>query len=188
ASRWAAGRRPPRSITSSTSCRASSSVSDVSPRSAPGGRAAGLAVHLFLFDIDGTLVTARGAGRAAVGKALTGVYGTTEPIDSFDFRGRTDPHIVFSLMRAAGLPDDAIRAGLDACFAAYVRELAAIIGGGSRVQVMPGMPEVLRQLSGREDALVGLLTGNIEAGGPREAAPPRVGAPFPRGPLRPRAP
>src|SRR3989442_9775602 len=67
-------------------------------------------------------------------------------------------------MRAAGLPDDAIRAGLDACFAAYVRELAAIIGDGRRVQVMPGMPEVLRQLSGREDALVGLLTGNIEAG------------------------
>jgi len=121
-------------------------------------------VHLFLFDIDGTLVTARGAGRAAVGQALTEVYGTTGPIDSFDFRGRTDPHIVFSLMRAAGLPDDAIRAGLDACFAAYVRELAAIIGDGRRVQVMPGMPEVLRQLSGREDALVGLLTGNIEAG------------------------
>ena len=121
-------------------------------------------MHLFLFDIDGTLVTARGAGRAAVGQALTEVYGTTGPIDSFDFRGRTDPHIVFSLMRAAGLPDDAIRAGLDACFAAYVRELAAIIGDGRRVQVMPGMPEVLRQLSGREDALVGLLTGNIEAG------------------------
>jgi len=121
-------------------------------------------VHLFLFDIDGTLVTARGAGRAAVGQALTEVYGTTGPIDSFDFRGRTDPHIVFSLMRAAGLPDDAIRAGLDACFAAYVRELAAIIGDGRRVQVMPGMPEGLRQRSGREDALVGLLTGNIEAG------------------------
>ena len=121
-------------------------------------------MHLFLFDIDGTLVTARGAGRAAVGQALTEVYGTTGPIDSFDFRGRTDPHIVFSLMRAAGVPDDSIRAGLDACFAAYVRELAAIIGDGGRVQVMPGMPEVLRQLSGREDALVGLLTGNIEAG------------------------
>src|SRR2546422_8893592 len=36
---------------------------------------------------------------------------------------------------------------------------------------MPGMPEVLRQLSGREDALVGLLTGNIEAGARVKLAP-----------------
>jgi phosphoglycolate phosphatase len=121
-------------------------------------------VQLFLFDIDGTLVTARGAGRIAVGHALTEVYGTMGPIETFDFRGRTDPHIVFGLMRAAGVPDDTIRAGLDACLAAYLRELTAAIGDGSRVQVMPGMPEVLRTLSGRDDALVGLLTGNIEAG------------------------
>ncbi|OLC01027.1 MAG: hypothetical protein AUH30_01020 [Candidatus Rokubacteria bacterium 13_1_40CM_68_15] len=121
-------------------------------------------MRLFLFDIDGTLVTAHGAGRTAVGHALTEVYGTTGPLDAFDFRGRTDPHIVFGLMRAAGVPDDTIRAGLEACFAAYVRELAAIIGDGSRVQIMPGMPEVVRSLSGRDDALVGLLTGNIEPG------------------------
>src|SRR5262249_59608592 len=67
-------------------------------------------------------------------------------------------------MRAAGVPDDTIRVGLDACLAAYVRELTAAIGDGSRVQIMPGMTEVVRTLSGRDDALVGLLTGNIEAG------------------------
>src|SRR5262249_38214263 len=103
-------------------------------------------VRLFLFDIDGTLVTARGAGRTAIGRALTEVYGTTGPIDAFDFRGRTDPQIVFGLMRAAGLGDERITAGLAACFAAYVRELEAIIGDGRRVQVMPGMPEVLKRL------------------------------------------
>jgi len=121
-------------------------------------------VRLFLFDIDGTLVTAKGAGRTAVGRALTEVYGTTGPLEAFDFRGRTDPQIAFGLMRAAGLPDDTIRAGLDACFAAYVRELDTVIGDGSRVQIMPGIPEVLRMLSERDDALVGLLTGNIEPG------------------------
>ena len=121
-------------------------------------------MRLFLFDIDGTLVTAKGAGRTAVGRALTEVYGTTGPLEAFDFRGRTDPQIAFGLMRAAGLPDDTIRAGLDACFAAYVRELDTVIGDGSRVQIMPGIPEVLRLLSERDDALVGLLTGNIEPG------------------------
>lgn len=121
-------------------------------------------MRLFLFDIDGTLVTARGAGRTAIGRALDEVYGTAGPIEELDFRGRTDPQIVFGLMRAAGLPDEKIRAGLDACFAAYVRELDTVIGDGRRVEIMPGMPDVLRRLSDRDDTLIGLLTGNIEPG------------------------
>jgi len=121
-------------------------------------------VRLFLFDVDGTLVTARGAGRTAFGRALREVYQATGPIETFDFRGRTDPQIVFGLLRNAGLSEERIRARLDAFFAAYVRELDVAIGDGARVQVMPGMPEVLRALGGRSDALVGLLTGNIEPG------------------------
>src|SRR5262249_61652167 len=80
-------------------------------------------------------------------------------------------------MRAAGVPDDTIRVGLDACLAAYVRELTAAIGDGSRVQIMPGMTEVVRTLSGRDDALVGLLTGNIEAGARVKLPPTGVWAP-----------
>jgi phosphoglycolate phosphatase len=65
-------------------------------------------VRLFLFDIDGTLVTARGAGRLALEEALRQTYGTAGDIDRYDFRGRTDPRIVFDLMRGAGLADDVI--------------------------------------------------------------------------------
>jgi phosphoglycolate phosphatase len=121
-------------------------------------------VRLFLFDVDGTLVTARGAGRTAFGRALREIYTATGPIDTFDFRGRTDPQIVFGLLRDAGLAEERIRARLDEFFAAYVRELDEVIGDGARVQVMPGMPEVLEALGRRSDALVGLLTGNIEPG------------------------
>jgi phosphoglycolate phosphatase-like HAD superfamily hydrolase len=121
-------------------------------------------VRLFLFDIDGTLVSARGAGRAAIGRALRATYGTTGAIDEYDFRGRTDPRIVWDLMRGAGLSDAGIAAGIDACFAAYVTELEAEIGDGARVKVMPGIAQVVRALAARDDALVGLLTGNIEAG------------------------
>src|SRR5256885_12068529 len=52
-------------------------------------------VRLFLFDIDGTLVTARGAGRHALARALETIFGTRGPIDTYDFRGRTDPRIVW---------------------------------------------------------------------------------------------
>ncbi|HEV8583697.1 MAG TPA: haloacid dehalogenase-like hydrolase [Methylomirabilota bacterium] len=121
-------------------------------------------MRLFLFDVDGTLVTARGAGRAAITHALRATYGTAGDVDAYDFRGRTDGRIVWDLMRGAGLADAVIARGLPACYAAYVDELTRVIGDGARVQVMPGIPAVVRALAARDDALVGLLTGNIEAG------------------------
>jgi phosphoglycolate phosphatase-like HAD superfamily hydrolase len=121
-------------------------------------------VRLFLFDIDGTLVTARGAGRTALGQALTQTYGTAGEIDRYDFRGKTDPRIVLDLMRGAGLADDVIEARMPACFDAYVVHLERQIGDGSRVTILPGVADVVQALAARDDALVGLLTGNIEAG------------------------
>jgi len=129
-------------------------------------------VRLFLFDVDGTLVTARGAGRAAFGRALQATYGTPGAVDVYDFRGKTDPRIVWDLMRGAGLDDAAITRGLDAFFAAYLEELRRAIGDGSRVQVMPGVAAVVSALAARDDALVGLLTGNIEAWTARAPAAP----------------
>jgi phosphoglycolate phosphatase-like HAD superfamily hydrolase len=128
-------------------------------------------VRLFLFDVDGTLVTARGAGRAALGRALEATYGTAGALDAYDFRGKTDHRIVRDLMRGAGRDDAAIARGLDACFAAYVRELERLIGDGSRVRVLPGVAGLVRALAARGDALVGLLTGNIEAGARVKLAP-----------------
>jgi phosphoglycolate phosphatase len=128
-------------------------------------------VRLFLFDIDGTLVSVRGAGRAAFARALEETYGTAGAIDRYDFRGRTDLRIVHDLMTAAGVDAGRIRARLDDCFQAYVRELTRLIGDGARVQVLPGVAEVVRRLVARPDALVGLLTGNIEAGARIKLAP-----------------
>jgi phosphoglycolate phosphatase-like HAD superfamily hydrolase len=121
-------------------------------------------VRLFLFDIDGTLVSVRGAGRAAFARALEATYGTAGTIDRYDFRGRTDLSIVHELMTEAGLDAERIRARVDECFQAYAHELTRIIGDGSRIQVLPGVAEVIRRLGARSDAVVGLLTGNIEAG------------------------
>ena len=121
-------------------------------------------MRLFLFDVDGTLVTARGAGRLAIGHALASTYGTTGPIEAYDFRGKTDQRIVWELMRGAGLDDARIASGLADCFEAYVAELRRLIDDGTRVTIMPGVGELVRALAGRDDAVVGLLTGNIEPG------------------------
>ena len=129
-------------------------------------------MRLFLFDIDGTLVTARGAGRTAFNRALEEVFGTIGPAsEGYDFRGRTDLRILHDLMGAAGFPADEIAARAEACFAAYVRELAVVIGDGRRVEILPGVPALVRALAARDDAVVGLLTGNVEAGARIKLAP-----------------
>jgi phosphoglycolate phosphatase-like HAD superfamily hydrolase len=121
-------------------------------------------MRLFLFDIDGTLIWAHGVGRIALTKAMIAVYGTPPAYAEYDTRGKTDPRIVFDVMHAAGVPDDVIYARLPSCFEAYVRHLDVLIDDGHPVQAMPGIPELVRALSAREDSLVGLLTGNIELG------------------------
>ena len=121
-------------------------------------------MRLFLFDIDGTLISSRGVGRQAITRALREVYGTAGAVDRYDLRGRTDLRIVTDVMRDAGVPDGVVDAGLAACFDAYLRALEALIGDGGCVQAMPGIAELVRELSARDDALVGLLTGNIARG------------------------
>ena len=85
-------------------------------------------MRLFLFDIDGTLVSVRGAGRTAFARALEQTYGTAGTIERYDFRGRTDLSIVHELMTEAGLDLERIRARVDDCFQAYARELSQLIG------------------------------------------------------------
>ncbi len=80
-------------------------------------------VRLVLFDVDGTILSARGAGRRAFGAALMEVYGTAGDIERYDLRGATDQRIVFELMEGAGLSRDGVRERLDDCFAAYARGL-----------------------------------------------------------------
>jgi len=127
--------------------------------------------RLFLFDVDGTLVTARGAGRLAFARALESTFGTAGALERYDFRGKTDPRIVWDLMREAGVPDARIAERIEACFTAYVQELAALIGDGHRVQVMPGVADLIPALAARAHAIVGLLTGNIEAGARAKLGP-----------------
>jgi phosphoglycolate phosphatase len=128
-------------------------------------------VRLVLFDIDGTLVIAKGAGRRALHRALEGVYGTAGAIEGYDFRGKTDPRIVRDLMGAAGIAPEVIRGGLDDCFEAYARGLTDEIGDGQCVTVLPGVAELVRRLDVTEGVLLGLLTGNIEEGARIKLAP-----------------
>lgn len=121
-------------------------------------------MRLFLFDVDGTLLSARGAGRRAMGRALEAVYGVTGPIDSYDFRGKTDPQIVFDLLEAAGVSAARVRDRLTPFYDRYAEDLRAEIRRSGGLAVLPGVSELVGRLSDSPHAVLGLLTGNIEVG------------------------
>ena len=47
-------------------------------------------MHVLLFDIDGTLIDAGGAGQAAMEQAVAQLFGETRPVDGIPAAGRTD--------------------------------------------------------------------------------------------------
>jgi phosphoglycolate phosphatase-like HAD superfamily hydrolase len=121
-------------------------------------------VRLVLFDIDGTLLSARGAGRRALELALRDVFGTAGPIERYDFHGSTDLQIVRDLLGAAGIPGPQIAAGEGRLFARYAERLEAEMTAGEGVAVYPGVHVLVEGLGGLEGCVVGLCTGNVEAG------------------------
>jgi phosphoglycolate phosphatase len=121
-------------------------------------------VRLVLFDIDGTLLLSDGAGRRAIFRALTEVFGASGPAD-YHFDGKTDPQIVRELMRLAGLGDDRIDADMGTLLARYVECLhEELVAPGHSARALPGVERLLDALDSNAAVIVGLLTGNLRQG------------------------
>jgi phosphoglycolate phosphatase len=123
------------------------------------------AFRAVLFDIDGTLVHAGGAGRRSIERALEQHLGeSVRPQESWlgDLKldGMTDRLIVREAMIALGLAFD--EQTCDAILASYVDALSTEIHGPGYA-VLPGVEEILEALAGR-GTLVGLCTGNVARG------------------------
>ncbi len=119
---------------------------------------------LVLFDIDGTMLLAHGAGRRSVHQAMVDVYGATGP-QHHPFDGKTDPQIVRELGTMAGIEEEIIHARMAAVLERYYHYLEVDISAApDSVELLPGVHELLDTLEARSDVMLGLLTGNIEAG------------------------
>jgi len=114
-----------------------------------------------LWDVDGTLLTTARAGVFSLEDALEQVTGVRADLQGTATAGMTDYAIAETALRAVGHPADE----------ETVREFLRVHGeqlpaylDRREGHVMPGVREVLDDLSGRDDVVNLLLTGNIEAG------------------------
>jgi phosphoglycolate phosphatase-like HAD superfamily hydrolase len=118
-------------------------------------------MHVFLFDIDGTLISTGGAGKGALEAAMASEFGRHELKGKVPFSGRTDRAIIRDLFLQNGVeetPDNLRR-----LLTAYLGHLPTCLAG-SPGKVLPGIAGLLDQLGDRDKAAVGLLTGNVRAG------------------------
>ncbi|GJG87986.1 hypothetical protein tb265_31670 [Gemmatimonadetes bacterium T265] len=121
-------------------------------------------VRLVLFDIDGTLIRGNGAAKRAFEASLAEAFGSAGDT-SIPFDGKTDRQIARELMRPAGFDDATIDARMDAVVAGYLERLRAEIARGTGTfEALPGVPALLDALDGRDDVVLGLLTGNVAPG------------------------
>lgn len=121
-------------------------------------------MRVVLFDIDGTMLRSGGVGRVSMEAALKEVFGATGRSE-YHYDGKTDRQIVRDLMRLEGFTDDRIDSQMDSLLAAYLVGLERGLTSGARtVQVIEGVVDLLDALEKEEKVVLGLLTGNIEAG------------------------
>lgn len=118
-------------------------------------------MHICLFDIDGTLLLTGGAGQAAMEAVIASEFGSSRPVEGIPTAGRTDRAIVADLFRYYGLePDDG---AWERFLKAYLRHLPRHLAECDGT-VLPGIPPLLETLGGRDDVILGLLTGNFREG------------------------
>jgi phosphoglycolate phosphatase len=118
-------------------------------------------MNICLFDIDGTLLSSGGAGKAAMEAALESEFGRPPTAAGVPFSGRTDRAITQDLFDFHGI--DRSDSNWRRFLAAYLTHLPGCLARHNG-KVLPGIDDLLQNLSGRNEFALGLLTGNIRDG------------------------
>jgi len=120
-------------------------------------------VKLFLFDVDQTLVNTGGAGLRALDRACRKLLSVENAMHGIDPSGKTDPAIVREIFTRLAIPaDHGIQ--LNMLLESYLAFLREEVETSEKYHVLPGIVDILDEISVRADAMLGLATGNIELG------------------------
>jgi len=133
---------------------------------------------VYLFDIDGTLISTGGAGRRAMEGAFRDVHGHGGARGlTFSYAGMTDRAIVRAglLGLEHHLPVDS---AIDRVLDRYLARLADEVTETTSYVVHPGVPGTLAWLKDKPRIAIGLGTGNIKKGAYAKLARGALDAPF----------
>lgn len=120
------------------------------------------ALKLFLFDLDGTLVSTGGAGLRALGKAFKELYNIEEAQKSLVPCGKTDPAIFREIIRIS-LDRDTTPQEIKDISQRYLTHLADEMKN-SNTQILKGVRAFVEKVASLRHIVVGLGTGNLEKG------------------------
>ena len=109
-----------------------------------------------LFDLDMTLMVSDGAGSAAMRRAFERETGVADALAGVAFQGRTDRWIVNEVGRRTGVDPAQLWDRYRSDYPPLLRDELAV----RNPRVLPGVRELLVALEARDDAVVGLATGN----------------------------
>lgn len=113
-----------------------------------------------LFDIDGTLLYARGVGRTAFGNAFLAAYGVPYPdLAGLCFVGATDSNVVRTMAAACGVANTPARE--EHFFLRLACDIDAALAQ-NKPHIYPGIPDLTDLLNQRGHTL-GIVTGNVRA-------------------------
>ena len=117
--------------------------------------------RVLLWDIDATLISTAGAGLVSLKRVVAVRYRVHDDLDDIEIAGRTDASIARSILQKYGveLTTTNVAAFLDEYIAGLEEFLPQLDG-----HIMPGVKEILERMHGREDRVLGLLTGNLRRG------------------------
>ena len=139
---------------------------------------------LLLFDIDGTLLSrATAAHSEALHEALKQVHHVDTRSRRLDIApaGRTDGEIARLLLLGAGVSAVTIDEGADAVREACCEAFARLCPPSLADKVIPGIPDLVSWLAGRDDVRLSLVTGNYEPVGRLKLSRAGLGRHFPSG-------
>jgi phosphoglycolate phosphatase len=123
---------------------------------------------LVLWDIDGTLVDVKGAGRRSFIHAIEKAWGIVDDIADVKFGGATDLGVLTQLRQRLHLPEEHTQAFFEHMTAHLEASLAPRVGDdGAAVctgaVAVPGAVQAVRVLHARGDVVQGLVTGNARS-------------------------
>ena len=124
-------------------------------------------MKLVLFDVDGTLISTKGAGMRAFCRAMKQHFDVHVDDDAVRPDGKTDSLILKELLCHCNLVERWCEETRDALFSEYLscleEEMSQARNRGL-IRVLPGVLDFLKNLGGQKDFAVGLVTGNLDKG------------------------